>query len=260
MWLRAHKSNQSLTAFYNALTEANIEYTVHPEHDAAIRLRSPLPVDKIPGFADGWYTVQDAAAQFAALLLEAQDGESILDACAAPGGKTCHVLDTAKVKMVAADIDETRLSRVTENLQRLKLIADLVCGDLAEPDTLNSYPLFDRILLDAPCSATGVIRRHPDIKWLRRDDDIEQLAQLQARILQTLWSKLKPGGTMVYATCSILPNENKDQMRQFLATQSDATLWPIDDKTESNDNPGWQILPGEHNMDGFYYCRLRKSQ
>lgn len=268
MWLRVHTSNKSLTEFCAALDDAKIEYEVHPHNPTALRLLAPKPVDKIPGFDQGWFVVQDAAAQNAALLLDASDNEQVLDACAAPGGKTCHVLDTAKVKMVAADIDETRLSRVQENLTRLRLEAQLVCGDLSDPKTLESFEQFDSILLDAPCSATGVIRRHPDIKWLRRNEDIEQLSKLQADILQTMWDKLKPGGTLLYATCSILPDENKLQMKQFLTTHADANLVPIgiagnsDEHNESEtvDNPGWQILPGEYNMDGFYYCRLKKSQ
>lgn len=260
MWLRVHTQNQSVANFCQALKDANIEFEVHPESPTAIRLLSPKPVDKIPGFEQGWFVVQDAAAQNAALLLQAQHGESVLDACAAPGGKTCHVMDTANVNMVAADIDETRLSRVQENLTRLKLDAQLVCGDLSNPATLNQYQQFDRILLDAPCSATGVIRRHPDIKWLRRNEDIEQLSGLQAKILQTMWEQLKPGGTLLYATCSILPTENRQQMITFLANHPDAILDPIDTNIETIDNPGWQILPGEHNMDGFYYCRLIKSK
>lgn len=260
MWLRVHTSNQSIDNFCQSLHDAKIEFERHPNNPSALRLLQPKPVDKIPGFDEGWFVVQDAAAQFAARLLEAKDHELILDACAAPGGKTCHVMDSANVTMVAADIDETRLSRVAENLNRLKLDAQLVCGDLSQADTLAEFGQFDRILLDAPCSATGVIRRHPDIKWLRRNDDIEQLSGLQSSILKTLWAKLKPGGVMLYATCSILPDENKSQMRTFLSQQHDAALWPINDKVETNENPGWQILPGEHNMDGFYYCRLKKSQ
>jgi 16S rRNA (cytosine967-C5)-methyltransferase len=267
MWLRVHTRNQSTDKFIDALNDAKIEFETHPNNPTAIRLLTPKPVEKIPGFADGWFVVQDAAAQNAGLLLGAQDGETILDACAAPGGKTCHVMDTANVKMVAADIDETRLTRVKDNLTRLKLDAQMVCGDLSDANALKDYPQFDRILLDAPCSATGVIRRHPDIKWLRRNEDIAQLSQLQADILERMWDKLKPGGILLYATCSILPNENKQQMVRFLAEHKDATLVPINsepsvakiDVKESNDNPGWQILPGEHNMDGFYYCRLKKS-
>ncbi|MUH73563.1 16S rRNA (cytosine(967)-C(5))-methyltransferase RsmB [Psychrosphaera haliotis] len=262
MWLRVHTNNVSTTEFCDALDDAKIEYS-QPLADAnAILLAAPKPVDKLPGFEQGWFTVQDGAAQHAAHLLSPEDGESVLDACAAPGGKTCHILDLAKCDVTAADIDQTRLDRVTENLERLGETATLIQGDLTIPATLPETQ-FDRILLDAPCSATGVIRRHPDIKWLRRSEDIDNLAGVQKGILNTLWAKLKPGGIMVYATCSILPSENKDLMKAFLASQADAKLIPINSPIsgeESIENPGWQILPGEHNMDGFYYCRIQKQQ
>jgi 16S rRNA (cytosine967-C5)-methyltransferase len=193
-------------------------------------------------------------------LLAPQDGELILDACAAPGGKTCHILDLAASKVIAADIDGTRLSRVQENLTRLKCEAELVEGDLSKEQTLAEYAEFDRILLDAPCSATGVIRRHPDIKWLRREEDIDNLASLQSAILDTLWNKLKVGGHLLYATCSILPEENSLQMQSFLQRHADATRIDLNQSSdESDDNPGWQILPGNNNMDGFYYCLLQKQ-
>ena len=149
--------------------------------------------------------------------------------------------------MLAADIDESRLERVQQNLSRLNEQATLICGDLSDPSVIDENLEFDRILLDAPCSATGVIRRHPDIKWLRRNEDIETLAKLQKNILNTLWQKLKPGGTMLYATCSVLPEENKQQMANFLQATSDAQLVNIND-SETNENPGWQILPGQLNI------------
>ena len=162
--------------------------------------------------------MQDGAAQMAARLLDPQDGERILDACAAPGGKTCHILELAnKLDVVALDCDQSRLNRVQENLDRIGLSATLQCADASTPDTWWDKQLFDKILLDVPCSATGVIRRHPDIKWLRRAADIEQLATLQASILETNWSLLKPGGTLIYATCSVLPQENSEQVKAFLA-------------------------------------------
>ena len=263
MWLRVHQSNQDVEDFISQLKEADIEYSQPLTNPSSILLEKPKSVERLPGFEQGYFAVQDAAAQHAAILLEAQNDELVLDACTAPGGKACHILDLANCKLVAADVDEVRLGRVKENLQRLQLTADLVCGDLSDASTLASYPQFDRILLDAPCSATGVIRRHPDIKWLRRNEDIEQLATLQRQILNTMWQKLKPGGTLLYATCSILPEENKLQMLSFLAENPDAEWQPIDNvlnKNESIDAPGWQILPGEHSMDGFYYCRLKKTQ
>lgn len=262
MWLRVHTNNVSTAQFCDALDEAKIEYSQPLADKNAILLASPKPVDKLPGFEQGWFTVQDGAAQHAAHILAPQDNDVILDACAAPGGKTCHILDLANCEVTAADIDQTRLDRVTENLTRLSEQATLVCGDLTIPATLPDT-LYDRILLDAPCSATGVIRRHPDIKWLRRSEDIDNLAHVQKDILKTLWARLKPGGTLVYATCSILPSENRDLMTAFLSSHADAKLIPIDtplNTLESGKNPGWQILPSEHSMDGFYYCRIQKQQ
>ena len=258
MWLRVHTNNVSLDVFIDALSKTNIEFEQPLDNKTSILLSKPSSVESIPGFEQGWFTVQDGAAQHAALLLEPEDGELILDACAAPGGKTCHVLDLATCEMIAADIDENRLERVSQNLSRLNEDAKIVCGDLSDPSVIDESIMFDRILLDAPCSATGVIRRHPDIKWLRRNEDIQALAELQKRILATLWGKLKPGGTMLYATCSVLPEENQLQMAHFLQTTPDAQLVKINE-TETNDIPGWQILPGQLNMDGFYYCRLMKT-
>jgi len=160
--------------------------------------------------------------------------------------------------VLALDADATRLKRVEENMTRLKHTVDIKQGDAANPETWWDGKPFDRILLDAPCSATGVIRRHPDIRWLRKANDIDNLAQLQRRILETLWGLLKPGGTLLYATCSILPKENMAQIQQFLADTPDASLSPIV-KTETVDKPGRQITPGEQQMDGFYYARLVKS-
>jgi 16S rRNA (cytosine967-C5)-methyltransferase len=259
MWLRVNQRQFGRDEYLAALNEQEITGQVDPKLAQAICLDSPIDVFKLPGFAEGSCSVQDGAAQFAASLMAAQPGELILDACAAPGGKTCHMLELTPelAQMQALDCDAKRLERVTENLTRLKLEAKLVCADAADTDSWWDGTAFDRILLDAPCSATGVIRRHPDIKWLRRAEDIEQLAQLQRKILDKMWALLKPGGTLVYATCSVLPQENKQQMIDFLATQADAELVPIV-ADESAQNPGWQLLPGDNNMDGFYYCRLKK--
>lgn len=257
MWLRVQTSNIDVDTFCKNLDETGIEYSQPLENKASILLSAPKPVDKLPGFEQGWFVVQDAAAQQAGMLLAPRNGEVILDACTAPGGKACHVLDLANCELTATDLDESRLERVQQNMERLKLSATVLAGDLSAPDFVQEFPVFDRILLDAPCSATGVIRRHPDIKWLRRDEDITQLAELQKQILQNLWPKLKPGGTLLYATCSIMPEENKLQMTQFLEQTEDAQLMAINEG-ESITDPGWQILPGQHNMDGFYYCRIVK--
>ena len=203
-------------------------------------------------------SIQDGAAQQAAILLECEPNDNVLDCCAAPGGKTCHILESTPdiASMTAIDIDENRLVRVNENLERLQLKAKVITGDAASQDWWDGT-LYDKILLDVPCSATGVIRRHPDIKWLRKADDIEKLAELQSQILKNIWSLLKPGGTLLYATCSILPEENSTQVQRFIENNNDVDLIPI---TENESDIGWQILPNEHSMDGFYYAKLVKKE
>ena len=200
--------------------------------------------------------MQDAAAQHAAFFLAPQSNEQGLDACCATGGKTCHLLEQAPaLQLTALDRDATRLQRVTENLQRLKLSARVVAADVLDTASWWQGELFDRILLDVPCSATGVIRRHPDIRWLRKKTDILPLTVLQQQILQCAWQLLKPGGTLLYATCSVLPAENSEQLQQFLAQQSDASLLSLPELGVNS----WQILPGEQDMDGFFYALLQKT-
>jgi len=258
MWLRNNQQSQTREAYLNALAQIDIEATAGSSNDA-ILLSSPRDVMQLPGFETGAASVQDGAAQWAATLLAPQGDELVLDACAAPGGKTCHLLELAPdIKLVAVDFDAKRLERVQQNLERLSLQADLIHGDASDIGSWWQGEKFDRILLDAPCSATGVIRRHPDIKWLRKNNDIEELAALQAKIFDHCWQWLKPGGTLLYATCSILPQENKDQVSAFLARTTDATLVPIDAQPNPQDI-GWQIVPGQENMDGFYYARLVKD-
>ncbi len=227
---------------------------------SAIKLDKPVPVDVLPGFADGLVSVQDTAAQLAAGLLDVQPGQRVLDVCAAPGGKTVHILESqAQLKeLVAVDIDESRMQRVSENLQRLKLQAKLVVGDAAKPEDWWDGTLFERILLDAPCSALGVIRRHPDIKLLRRAEDIGPLQALQKSILQAVWPLLAPGGVLLYATCSILKQENEQQIQAFLAEHSDALELSIEAEWGTAGVCGRQILTGDSAMDGFYYARLSK--
>jgi 16S rRNA (cytosine967-C5)-methyltransferase len=228
---------------------------------SAIRLDKPVPVELLPGFADGLISVQDTAAQLAAGLLDVQPGHRVLDVCAAPGGKTAHILESQPLlkELVAVDIDEARMQRVSENLQRLSLQAKLVVGDAANPDGWWDGKPFDRILLDAPCSALGVIRRHPDIKLLRRAEDIGQLQALQKSILEAVWPLLAPGGLLLYATCSILKQENEQQVQDFLAEHSDAAELPIDADWGTAGVCGRQILTGESAMDGFYYARISKQ-
>ncbi len=254
MWLRVNHQHHNREQYLALLADANIECSLHSEAPDAIKLTSPTDVYSLPGFEQGWVSVQDAAAQLSLKYLSPKDGELILDCCAAPGGKTAHILEqTPTSKVVAVDCDDNRLKRVHENLKRLNLQAKVVCGDARHPQEWWQGEQFDRILLDAPCSATGVIRRHPDIKWLRRSDDIETLAALQSVILDAMWQQLKPGGTLVYATCSITPQENTNQIVHFLQRTSDATL-----HGSEASSPGRQILPGEEDMDGFYYAVLKK--
>ncbi len=254
MWLRVNRRRHGRDEYSSLLEQAGIGHSLNPAFRDGIKLDKPCDVNTLPGFKDGTCSVQDAAAQLAGALLEAQNGERILDACAAPGGKTCHILETAAVEMTALDADETRLQRVQQNLDRLGFNAHLLCAD-ASSNAWFDGNAFDRILLDVPCSATGVIRRHPDIKWLRRASDIDELVKLQSAILDNIWPMLKPGGTLVYATCSVLPDENAQQIAAFLARHSDAVHQPLNEH-DTPDNPGWQFLPGE--SDGFYYAKLMK--
>ncbi|WP_038175846.1 16S rRNA (cytosine(967)-C(5))-methyltransferase RsmB [Vibrio pacinii] len=255
MWLRVNRQHHTRDEYLELLNNENIEYSLHPQAEDAIKLASPCDVTLLPGFSRGWVSVQDAAAQLSVNYLQPQNGELILDCCAAPGGKTAHILEhTEDTEVVAIDCDAKRLDRVYDNLERLQLRADVICGDARYPHEWWQGEKFDRILLDAPCSATGVIRRHPDIKWLRRASDIDALAELQSEILDAMWQQLKPGGTLVYATCSITPQENAEQVKAFLGRTRDAQL-----QGSQIDNPGRQILPGEEDMDGFYYAVLTKQ-
>ncbi|MBG6242576.1 MAG: 16S rRNA (cytosine(967)-C(5))-methyltransferase RsmB [Candidatus Symbiopectobacterium sp. Dall1.0] len=256
MWLRVNRLHHTREHYLALLTEAGIAAQPHPEQDEAIMLNEPCAVSLLPGFAQGWVTVQDVSAQGCVRWLAPQDNEHILDLCAAPGGKTTHILEAAPhAKVLAVDVDPQRFTRVKENLQRLNLHADVRQGDGREPAAWCGEQQFDRILLDAPCSATGVIRRHPDIKWLRRDSDIAELALLQQEILEAIWPRLKAGGTLVYATCSILPEENQQQMRAFLTRHADAELV----ETGDAQHPGLQKLPAAEDGDGFFYAKLVKS-
>ncbi|MEG3767984.1 16S rRNA (cytosine(967)-C(5))-methyltransferase RsmB [Alteromonas sp. 14N.309.X.WAT.G.H12] len=260
IWLRVNLLEVSRGAFCQQLDDLGVTYTLPDAQSAGIILTSRVDITAIPGFQEGWFAVQDGAAQLAATYLQPQAGDNILDCCAAPGGKTGHIFEIQPDigHCTALDADETRLLRVKENMQRLQHTPTIITGDALEPGTWWNGEQYDRILLDAPCSATGVIRRHPDIRWLRKASDIEALADLQSRILDTMWSLLKPGGTLLYATCSILPQENVDQIKHFLSRTGDAQLSTLTDG-ESTQKPGRQILPGEQQMDGFYYARLIKS-
>ncbi|HEC18026.1 MAG TPA: 16S rRNA (cytosine(967)-C(5))-methyltransferase RsmB [Gammaproteobacteria bacterium] len=227
--------------------------------ESAVILEQPQDVTRLPGFAEGWVSVQDEAAQQAAWLMDLKPGQRVLDVCAAPGGKTAHMLEQADVDMVALDVDASRMQRVTQNLQRLGKTAQCLQGDARAPQTWWDGRPFQRILLDAPCSATGVIRRHPDIKLLRRAEDIHNLVQTQAQILEGIWPLLSPGGMLVYATCSVLPEENCEQIVRFVERQGDARLREKDVPWGRPLEAGRQILTGDHGMDGFFYACLEKT-
>jgi len=229
---------------------------------AGVMLDRPRPVAELPGYDSGWFSVQDAAAQLAAPLLDARDGMRVLDACAAPGGKTTHLAELALLDLTAVDIDAQRLGRSAENLERLGLSARLIAGDAAEPGGWWNGEAFDRILVDVPCTASGVVRRHPDIKWLRRESDVAGFVAQQGRLIDALWMMLASGGRMLYSTCSVFRAENAAQTDAFLARHADATRLPLQLSAAPACADG-QLLPAEgdaeHNHDGFFYALLQKS-
>jgi 16S rRNA (cytosine967-C5)-methyltransferase len=261
MSLRVNLSRVSLDHYLQQLIGLDIAAMTVDFCPSALILDKPVAVDLLPGFADGLVSVQDVAAQLAADLLDVRAGQRVLDVCAAPGGKAAHILEhqSQTQELVAVDIDAARMLRVSDTLQRLKLPATLVVGDAAKPQDWWDGRLFERILLDAPCSALGVIRRHPDIKLLRRTDDIPPLQALQQSILRAVWPLLAPGGVMVYATCSILKQENEQQIAAFLTAHPDAIELPIDATWGVAGSHGRQIMTGESAMDGFYYARIGKA-
>ncbi len=261
MALRVNLANISQYQYLQKLRDQGIEAEAVSFCRSAILLNKPAVVNILPGFNEGWVSVQDTAAQLAAELLDVQIGHRVLDVCAAPGGKAAHILEhQPKVReLVAVDIDKLRLQRVNDNFQRLKLSAKLIVGDASKPEDWWDGQLFDRILLDVPCSALGVIRRHPDIKLLRRAEDINTLQVLQQRIMTAVWPLLAPGGIMLYATCSILKQENEQQIEAFLATNANAIEVPINADWGLVRRYGRQILTGESAMDGFYYALIRKE-
>ena len=256
--LRVNMRRGSTEDYLQRLTEAGMP--AQQTGPVSITLEKAVAVQLLPGFADGDVSVQDAGAQFAAPLLDVQAGQRVLDACAAPGGKTGHLLETADVSVTALDIDASRLARVQNNLDRLKLTAQLLQGDAAEPGAWWDGQPYDRILADVPCSASGVVRRNPDSKWLRRPDDIAGFARQQATMLDALWLMLATGGKLLYATCSIFPEENALQVQAFMDRQntiSRATMGTdVVERCPLPMNNG-QILP-DATHDGFFYALLRK--
>ena len=258
--LRVNARLQTRTGYLAALEQVGIEAQPAPYTEYGINLTEPQDVPQLPGFKQGWFAVQDPAAQLAGGLLQASAGQRVLDACAAPGGKTCQLLETVpELELWALDKDAGRLQQVRVNLQRLGLQAQLLTADAAQPDDWWDGQAFDRILLDAPCSGSGVIRRHPDIKLLRQARDIETLAAQQIALLRGLWPLLRPGGQLLYVTCSVLPTETTQVVTQFCSEQRDACIEPIAAEWGQMAEAGRYILPGSSGMDGFFYARLRKS-
>lgn len=262
MVLRVNQQQLTTEAYLKRLEEAGIEAKAHTAAPEGIILTTACKVQELPGFAQGMVSVQDGAAQLAVSLLDLQPGQRVLDACAAPGGKTCHIVESEPdlSLCLALDLDSARLQRVADNLQRLHLQADLLQGDAAKPETWWDGKLFDRILLDAPCSATGVIRRHSDIKLLRSQDEVDTVVSLQKTMLQALWPLLAPGGLLVYATCSIFPAENSEQIASFVKNTKNVTVLDKQQLWGRDIGFGRQILPGEQEMDGFFYSVLLKDK
>ena len=224
----------------------------------AVRVKNPVTVDRLPGFAAGLVSVQDAAAQLAAPLLDAQPGMRVLDACAAPGGKTTHLLERADLDLLAVDSDAARLARIQQNLDRLQLKATLIAADAQSPDGWWDGRPFDRVLADVPCTASGVVRRHPDIKWLRRAVDIARFATQQRAMLDALWRVVASGGKLLYATCSVFNEENSRQIEDFLARHADAQRVALNGVVSTMGIPEGQLLP-DNEHDGFFYALLQKN-
>ncbi|MEM0955580.1 MAG: 16S rRNA (cytosine(967)-C(5))-methyltransferase RsmB [Pseudomonadota bacterium] len=260
MSLRVNKARTDRDAYLDQLASLGIGAQPGALAKQSICLDRPLDVNELPGFFQGEVSVQDEAAQLAAHLLAPVQGQRVLDACAAPGGKACHILETHRdiAELVAMDSDPQRLSRVAQNLERLSLEATLLCADACVPEP--SLGEFDRILVDAPCSGTGVIRRHPDIKVLRRSEDIAGFAKQQQAILSGLWPRLKPGGRLLYVTCSVLRQENTDVIERFLSETADASTVAIESSWGVQAGLGRQLLSGTHGADGLFYAAVEKTR
>jgi 16S rRNA (cytosine967-C5)-methyltransferase len=260
MVLRVNRRRLPAEAYLEKLERAGIP--ARGLGQDAVLLEKPCRVERLPGFAAGEVSVQDAGAQRAAPFLDVRDGMRVLDACAAPGGKTGHVLELAECELLAVDADGARARRIAENLSRLKLSAKVVVGDCRMPESFWEGRPFDRILLDAPCSASGVVRRHPDIKWLRRKTDVSGFGRTQAELLEASWQVLAPEGKLLYATCSVFPEENGVQVGNFLLRHPEAEMLPLPGLAEGDvEAPRpfeCQILPSAHS-DGFFYALLKKT-
>jgi len=260
MHLRVNLQQTTREDYLNRLQKSNIEANALHHTETGIQLHQPCPVDQLPDFQKGIVSLQDEAPQLAISLLDLKPGQRVLDACAAPGGKTAHILEQEPKleRCIALDLDAKRLQRMRENLTRLRLSATLIKGDASHPKDWWDKTPFDRILLDAPCTATGVIRRHPDIKLLRTPEDLQAIVVLQQSILTALWPLLAPQGILLYATCSILPEENEQQIATFVAKNDNCRVISIDATWGEATAHGRQIFPGRSGMDGFFYSKLLK--
>ncbi len=261
MYLRINQLHHDREHYLTKLEEAGIEgkATLYSNH--GVLLEQAKDVEQLPGFNAGEVSVQELAAQLATGLLDLKPGQNVLDACAAPGGKSSHILES-RVKinsLTTVEKDPRRAKKLAETLKRLNLNAITKTSDINELERWWDKENFDRILLDAPCSATGVIRRHPDIKFLRTPEEVSKICGLQTKLLNTLWQTLKPGGLLLYVTCSILKQENSDLIKQFITNNNDCTLKPIKAQWGSDTGYGRQILTGQDNMDGFFYACLEKK-
>jgi 16S rRNA (cytosine967-C5)-methyltransferase len=258
--LRVNRQRITRTEYLETLAGQSLDANLLEYTSSGVQLDKPVPVDVLPGFSAGYVSVQDGAAQLAAGLLDLHPGQRVLDACAAPGGKTAHILESQPdlAMVTAVDIEPRRLARIEENLSRLSLHACQIAGDVAAPSAWWDGKRYDRILLDVPCSASGVIRRHPDIKLLRKPGDITKLVSAQSRLLQAIWPLLSSGGMLLYCTCSVLAVENSQQIAAFLETQEDAAEVKIEAVWGRECQHGRQIFPGENEMDGFYFACLTR--
>ena len=264
LWLRINRSQAGNTEVADRLRESGFMVDHHSIAPDAIRITPAAGVKSIPGFMQGSLSVQDPAAQLAVDLMDLQPAHRVLDACAAPGGKTCHILERfPSLELTAVEQSKSRLRMIRENFDRLgiqeRTDLKLLSADAADTTAWWDGIPYDRILLDAPCTATGVIRRHPEIKWLRTAGQLEEAVILQERLLNRLWPLLNAGGILVYATCSVLVDENREQIQRFLARHDDAGPISMDASWGRDQGAGRQILPGEEEMDGFFYACLRKA-
>ncbi|GAA0887417.1 16S rRNA (cytosine(967)-C(5))-methyltransferase RsmB [Rhodanobacter soli] len=260
LMLRVNRQRGERAALIDQLQAAGYAATAHPWLRDALVLPHSGDVTRMPGFEDGLFAVQDGAAQVAADLADLHDGLRVLDACAAPGGKACHLLERADIDLTALEFDAVRAERIRQNLMRLRLNAKVVIGDAGAPKGWWNGQSFDRILIDAPCSATGVLRRRPDVRLHRRESDIAAMHAQQRRILSALWPLLAPGGRLVYITCSVLRAENEAIVGEWLAAQPDAQTLPFTLPVGQAAAVGWQILPGDGDLDGMYYAVLQKPR